>query len=155
MFCFWGFLPCFGGYFTLRNSQVLLKFCLFVFFLQMSMKVEEIYEYVHSILLPKHKHLKVTALPRTLPNIDSKATRDTGFSNSHGKICSFMKPTSPTWVGRSSAYLFSSEPRSGLFPRGIIYSSNIHKTKVIHHLPPGRATESISLSKQTTKLYIL
>lgn len=85
----------------------------------------------------------------------SKATCNTGFRNSHGKICSFMKPTSPTCVRRSTAYLSSSEPRSGLFPRGIIYSSNIHKTKVIHHLPPGHATESIFLSKQTTKLCIL
>lgn len=56
------------------------------------------------------------------------------------------------WGG--TLLISSSEPRSGLFPPGIIYSSNIHKTKVIHHLPPGHATDSIFLSKQTTKLCI-
>lgn len=46
------------------------------------------------------------------------------------------------------------EPRSGHFPRGIMYYSNIHKTKVILHPPPGPATNPTVLSKQIIKLYI-
>lgn len=70
----------------------------------------------------------------------------------HAALCSLP---SPIWAGWGSAYLFSSEPWWDLFPRGIIHYSNIHKTKVILHPPPGPATKSTSLSKQITKLHIL
>lgn len=72
-----------------------------------------------------------------------------------GKYAALCSLPSPTWVGWGSSYLFSSEPRSGLFPQGIIYYSNIHKTKVILHPPPGPATKSTFLSKRIIKLYIL
>lgn len=72
-----------------------------------------------------------------------------------GKHAGLFSLPSPIWARWDPAYLFSSEPRSDLFPRGIIHYSNIHKTKVILHSPPGPATKSTSLSKQITKLCIL
>lgn len=72
-----------------------------------------------------------------------------------GKYAVLYSPQSCTWVGCSFAYLISSEPRSGLLPWGIVYYSNMHKTKVILNHSPGPAIKSSFLSNQIIKQYIL
>ena len=145
------FFQCFGGFVTLRNSQVLLR----KFFAVDHQRGRDLW--THSFH-PPHKGRTILVRHPTYQDfaqLDSRATSNRGSNSSHGKICSFMQPA-VSHMGEVRLCL-SLQLRTKIRPfssgRHLLFKHSRNKG----NLPssPGPATKSTCLSKWIIKLCIL